>query len=129
MRRASIALAALAMLPGIAQAQAYSCSVPAGVPRPHPDLPDATQPRRVLPTGGYTLAISWAPQFCHFRASDPSAAFECGGGNRFGFTLHGLWPDGTGKTMAAILPADGHHPAGGGACQSLRDALGATPPA
>lgn len=98
MRWGPTAFAALAFLPGVAQAQAYRCAVPASVPRPRPDLPDATQPRRVLPTGGYTLAISWAPQYCYARRDDTSAAFECGGGNRFGFTLHGLWPDGTGRT-------------------------------
>lgn len=98
MRVALAAFAVLAALPEIAQAQAYRCTVPASVPRPRPDLPDARQPRRVIPTGGYTLAISWAPQFCHARRGDASAAFECGGGNRFGFVLHGLWPDGRGKT-------------------------------
>ncbi len=50
----------------------------------------------MLPTASYTLAISWAPQSC--RASDRSTgSFECDPANRFGFVLHGLWPDGAGK--------------------------------
>lgn len=104
---ATIALAAA----GAAQAQSYRCAVPANLPRPHPDLASASQPRRVLPIGGYTLALSWAPQHCHRNARDTAARFECGSGNRFGFTLHGLWPDGVGKdwpqycTTTGLLPA------------------------
>ena len=90
-------LVALAAMPGIAQAQAYRCSVPARVERPRPDNVDADQPQRLLPIGGYTLALTWAPEYCRSHARDASARFQCGGGNRFGFTLHGLWPDGVGK--------------------------------
>jgi ribonuclease T2 len=95
MIRIALAIALLAA-PTVAEAQAYACAVPAQVPRPRPDLPTPEQPRRVLPIGGYTLAISWAAQFCHNNASDAAAKFECGSGNRIGFTLHGLWPDGEG---------------------------------
>lgn len=90
-------LIALSMMPGIAQAQAYRCAVPASVERPRPDNADADQPRRLLPIGSYTLALTWAPEYCRSHARDASARFQCGGGNRFGFTLHGLWPDGVGK--------------------------------
>ena len=94
-----LVLAAAALLaPCIAQAQAYSCAVPATVARPRPDGPTASQPRRVLPIGGYTLAITWAPNYCRDNGARESARFQCGGGNRFGWTLHGLWPDGEGKT-------------------------------
>lgn len=84
-------------LPGIAQAQAYKCAVPSDIPRPRPDLASPEQPRRVLPIGGYTLALSWAPQYCRTHARDATARFQCASGNRFGFTLHGLWPDGVGR--------------------------------
>lgn len=91
-------LAAAALLaPVVADAQAYSCSVPGSVARPRPDGPTASQPRRVLPIGGYTLAINWAPNYCRENGARESARFQCGGGNRFGWTLHGLWPDGEGK--------------------------------
>ena len=88
--------AAVLCAPGALHAQAYRCAVPANVPSPRADLPDADQPKRVLPIGGYTLAITWAPQYCR-TARGPSSRFQCGGRNRFGFTLHGLWPDGVGK--------------------------------
>jgi ribonuclease T2 len=92
------ALTAALFLPAAASAQAYQCSAPASLPVPRPDGPSAREPKRVLPIGGYTLAITWAPQYCRENASRDSAAFQCGSGNRFGFTLHGLWPDGRGKT-------------------------------
>lgn len=95
-------IAALAFaLPGVAQAQANQCVIPRNVATPHPDLPSADQPKRVLPIGSYTLALTWAPEYCRIRKTDSAARFQCGtgrsGGNRFGFTLHGLWPDGVGK--------------------------------
>ena len=91
-----IALAAtLAPLPALAQA--YQCAIPTRLPALRPDLPDAKQPKRLLPIGGYTLAISWSPEYCRGHAGEAGSAFQCGGGNRFGFVLHGLWPDGEGK--------------------------------
>ena len=90
--------AAVALLsPLAAAAQALACSVPAAIPRPRPDAPDARQPRRVLPTASYTLAISWVPQYCRGAATRAGSEQQCGAGNTFGFTLHGLWPDGAGK--------------------------------
>lgn len=106
--KVAVALAAI-LLPAAAHAQAYRCSVPTRVERPHADEASDDQPRRLLPIGGYTLALTWAPQYC--RAGHDAASFECGRGNRFGFTLHGLWPDGVGKEWpqycrsTALLPS------------------------
>ena len=106
----AIGCGVLAFLPVAAEAQSYQCAVPANVPRPRPDLASASQPQRLRPIGGYTLALTWAPEYCHGNARDASAKFECKSGNRFGFTLHGLWPDGVGKewpqycTTTALLP-------------------------
>jgi len=35
----------------------------------------------------YVLALSWSPEFCHSHPEKP----ECASG-RFGFVVHGLWP-------------------------------------
>lgn len=94
--RLLVALVTLAA-PGMAHAQAYKCAVPQRIETPRPDTPSPRQPRRVVPIGGYTLALTWAPQYCHDNARDGGARFQCGIGNRFGFTLHGLWPDGKGR--------------------------------
>lgn len=108
MIRALIAAATL-LAPAAARAQAYSCAVPTTPQRVRPDLPTPGQPRRVLPIAGYTLALTWTPEFCRGRGR-AGAAFQCGQGNRFGFTLHGLWPDGAGREWpqycrpAALVP-------------------------
>src|SRR6476659_5472977 len=36
----------------------------------------------------YAMALSWAPAFCATH-DDPA---ECAPGKRYGFVLHGLWP-------------------------------------
>lgn len=120
MRRVAAALAAVAV-PGAAHAQALACHMPETPARPHPAGPSAKEPRRIVPIGGYTLALSWAPEYCH-GPSGRRDSFECGGGNRFGFVLHGLWPDGIGKdwpqycaTAPLLAPA------------TIRGALCATP--
>ena len=87
----------LALVPGPVLAQARVCAVPRAVSAVQPDLPSESQPRRVLPIGSYTLAISWSPQYCRGKAGDVRAGFQCNGRNRFGFVLHGLWPDGEGE--------------------------------
>jgi ribonuclease T2 len=38
----------------------------------------------------YVLALSWSPEFCHSHPEKP----ECQSG-RFGFVVHGLWPQDT----------------------------------
>lgn len=109
--RAAAGAAAL-FVPAVASAQAYRCAVPAELPRPRADTPTQSQPRRVLPIGGYTLALTWSPQSCRGARDERQSDFQCGQGNAFGFTLHGLWPDGRGKTWpqycrpAALLGED-----------------------
>ena len=109
MIRIALAIAAL-LAPVAASAQAYRCAVPGALPKPRAEGPDQREPKRVVPIGGYTLAITWAAQYCHGNTGEDSAKFQCNSGNRFGFTLHGLWPDGMGKdwpqycTAAPLLP-------------------------
>ncbi|KKC24769.1 ribonuclease T2 family protein [Sphingomonas sp. SRS2] len=92
-----MALAALLIGPACAKKDAPSCVVPANLPRPMLEGPTVDQPRRLLPIGGYTLAITWSPEYCASRMSSPKDHARCGGeAGRFGFTLHGLWPDGEG---------------------------------
>lgn len=92
-----IAFVLLVAFPAVTQAQALSCQIPSEIPQPQPDGPDARTPKRLIPTASYTLAISWSPQYCRDNADRPNAGFQCQRPNRFGFVLHGLWPDGPGK--------------------------------
>lgn len=79
---------------GIASAQAYQCRVPQTVAIPA-IAPDG--PPHITPVTGYTLALSWSPEFCKGRETDPRQSLQCSGRNgRFGLVVHGLWPEGRG---------------------------------
>ncbi len=97
-----IVAAALAlMLSGQVMAQANVCRIPARL-----DLPDVRkpydEPLRAVPVRGYTLALSWSPEFCRSRGDD----VQCDPANgRFGFIIHGLWPEGEGRDAPAWCPA------------------------
>lgn len=87
--RAATALA-LAALPAPAIAQAYQCVLPQRIERPRPATPDG--PVRRVPVAGYVLAASWSPEYC--KMSGEQGSMQCSGRNgRFGFILHGLWPE------------------------------------
>ncbi|MEP7221296.1 MAG: ribonuclease T [Novosphingobium sp.] len=94
MSRALIGLAAAiaCAAPVAAMAQAALCMLPAQID-PLPPI-RAESARRIVPVGGYTLAASWSPEFCFSHRDDQSSAMQCSGRmGRFGFVLHGLWPE------------------------------------
>jgi ribonuclease I len=94
-RRKAGLLGALLILSAPAHAQMAACTLPDRIPAPRPAGPGASEPRRIVPTAAYTLAMSWSPQICD-RAGR-SDDYQCDTSrNRFGFVLHGLWPDGQG---------------------------------
>lgn len=106
------ALLALALTPVAASAQALSCAVPDRIPVPRAERPPRGEGARVVPTAGYLLALSWSPQYCASRrGNSPSDAFQCRD-NRFGWVLHGLWPEGATAAYpqwcrpARIVPRD-----------------------
>jgi ribonuclease T2 len=89
MARAAFALLALAAA-SPAAAQAYQCRLPQRVEPARPVAPDG--PARHAPVAAYTLAASWSPEFC--RNPKDRGTMQCSGANgRFGFVLHGLWPE------------------------------------
>lgn len=82
-------LALLLALPGPALAQAYQCVPPARIEPGRPVRQDG--PTRRVPVAGYVLAASWSPEYC--RGGD-ARSMQCSGRDgRFGFVLHGLWPE------------------------------------
>ena len=103
----------LALVSQPVRAQPLSCQTPATVAAPPIALPDG--PARNLPITHYVLALTWAPDFCEthagaFQDGGGDAALECNGrAARFGFVLHGLWPDADNGTWpqwcAARAPA------------------------
>lgn len=88
--RFALALA-LAGAPAPVLAQAFQCRIPTEIP---PAPAESGQPLRV-PVTGYTLALSWSPEFCRGKESDLRQRLQCSGAmGRFGFVVHGLWPEG-----------------------------------
>ncbi|MPT47401.1 MAG: ribonuclease T [Sphingobium sp.] len=87
-----LSCAGAAMPASAIAAEAMSCQLPTTLSTPHISPAQPTEVRK-MPIGGYTLALSWSPQYC--------AEQQGGGGTqcnkrygRFGFVLHGLWPEG-----------------------------------
>lgn len=95
MRILAASLAALAISSGAAQAQAYQCQTP----RAPFNVPPAERdgPVRQVPVTGYTLALSWSPEYCRGRETRAADRQQCSGkAGRFGFVVHGFWPEGRG---------------------------------
>lgn len=101
--RITLAIAATIASPAVAQEQ---CRVPDRLPAAVPERVD-TRAVRNMPITDYSLALSWSPQHCR-TARDTQ---QCGRGARFGWVLHGLWPEGAGRSWpqycrpAGALPA------------------------
>lgn len=92
MKKWLLLAAALLGLPTQAVAQAYQCRMPQSVSVPQVR---ADGPTRTVPVTGYTLALSWSPEFCKGRETDARQRTQCSGRNgRFGLIVHGFWPDG-----------------------------------
>lgn len=88
-------LTLLAMPVGLtttAHAQAYQCRIPTNISVPK-ITPEGRA--RTMPITGYTMALSWSPDFCRGKETQRRHRTQCSGGNgRFGLIVHGLWPQG-----------------------------------
>jgi len=74
-----------------------ACPAPANLRPPHVEVPPPDQPPRAMPIASYTLALIWTPQHCH-HAVGGAESFACTRDTGARFVLHGLWPDGEGKS-------------------------------
>lgn len=96
MRWSRAAALALILAPTAAQAQALACKIPDRIPVPRLEQPKRGEPVRKPQTTGYLLSMSWSPQHCADvrNPKDARDRFQCAGENgRFGWVLHGLWPE------------------------------------
>lgn len=83
-----------------ATARTSSCKVPGNLPVPVIRPPDGkAEPRQAI--DGYILALSWSPEFCRLRRDDLEHRGQCGTDADYGFVLHGLWPEGRGRSDPA----------------------------
>jgi ribonuclease T2 len=100
---AGVLAGAILLLPAVASAQAYQCRIPQG-PVTLPDI-EREGPVRQTRVTGYTLALSWSPEFCRFREGSIRHARQCSGREgRFAFVVHGLWPEGPGGRYPQWCP-------------------------
>jgi ribonuclease T2 len=97
----------VAMLMGQA-AFAQTCTIPPSLPAAQPETPPPGQVRAGVVTG-HILALSWSPQFCRTH-SGARYESQCGA-QKFGFILHGLWPDGQGRASPQYCKPVGAIPA------------------
>jgi ribonuclease T2 len=91
-----LSAAVLMLAPVAAQAQSLACSVPDRIPVPRLEQPRRGEPVRKPPITGYLLSMSWSPQHCAGvrNPKDARDRFQCSGEQgRFGWVLHGLWPE------------------------------------
>lgn len=87
-----------APIPSLAAADAdgATCAVPADLaPAPVEPAPPHEIVRDAQ-TLYYMLALTWSPEWCRTNADTAEGRDQCHD-SRFGFTVHGLWPNGEGK--------------------------------
>lgn len=90
---------AVILVPTPAQSQSYQCRAPSLANPAVSVRKPADGPRRIKPISGYTLAMSWSPEFCRLRQDSGRHKTQCSGDDgSFGFILHGLWPDAQGTS-------------------------------
>ncbi|CAN5236366.1 ribonuclease T(2) [soil metagenome] len=90
------ALAALALAGGAQAAAPKACAIPSNVTPVAPEIPTADQIHTDVPVAAYLLALFWSPEACRAGIAESDKAIQCET-NRFGFTVHGLWPNGPDK--------------------------------
>lgn len=94
-----ITVAALALLAFAGAAQAAdgpNCAIPKDIRPARSQPPPAHEVAKGVPTASYMLALTWSPEWCRTRANARDAKVQCRD-NRFGFVVHGLWPNGAGR--------------------------------
>ncbi|MET3528251.1 ribonuclease T2 family protein [Phenylobacterium koreense] len=91
-----LVLAAIAASTLAGPALAQTCAIPRDIRAPVASPPPTREIVRDAPTASYMLALTWSPQYCAGRQNARSAQVQCRD-NRFGFVLHGLWPNGAGS--------------------------------
>lgn len=76
---------------GPGEAVSDTCRLPAEIT---PPAIEAVAPADVVvaPATYHMLALTWSPQWCAANGDKPSEKLQCAD-NRFGWVLHGLWPN------------------------------------
>ena len=89
-------LAALALAGAAHAAAPKACAIPSDVTPVAPEIPPADQVHTDIPTAAHLLALFWSPEACRAGIPESDKTIQCET-NSFGFTVHGLWPNGPDK--------------------------------
>ena len=76
-------------VPAAAAAQEL-CTLPERLPAAHARTPDWRN--TTARTDYFAFVLSWSPEYCAGRERQPADRVQCSL-NRFGFVVHGLWPN------------------------------------
>ncbi|WP_454758219.1 ribonuclease T2 [Caulobacter segnis] len=89
-------LAALLLASGAQASSLKSCAVPPVVTPAPSEVPPADEIHPEVPIAAYLLALYWSPEACRAGIPESDKKIQCQA-NNFGFTVHGLWPNGPDK--------------------------------
>ena len=90
------ALASLALAGAAHASSIKSCAVPPSVIPAPAEVPPASEIHTDVPVAAYLLALFWSPEACRAGIPESNKVIQCQT-NSFGFTVHGLWPNGPDK--------------------------------
>ena len=77
-------------------ADVETCILPASLPAPEMERVRDDEVVAGRPVRFHMLAVTWMPETCR-AGGDGQGDLACNSENRFGWTLHGLWPNSDGK--------------------------------
>lgn len=88
--------AALALATGAQASSLKACAIPPVVTPAASEIPPADEIHPDVPIAAYLLALYWSPEACRAGIPESDKKIQCQA-NSFGFTVHGLWPNGPDK--------------------------------
>jgi ribonuclease T2 len=98
-----------------------ACVLPAVLPMAEMEAVRSDQVVADRPILFHMLAVTWMPETCR-AGGDGQGEIACSGPNRFGWTLHGLWPNSDGRPYPRFC-----RPATRVAAATVREELCRTP--
>lgn len=90
------AFAVLALAGGAQASSLKACAVPPVVTPAPAEIPPVGEVHTDVPIAAYLLALFWSPEACRAGIPESDKVIQCQN-NHFGFTVHGLWPNGPDK--------------------------------
>ena len=95
--KTALAAALAVFWAGAAQASSLpTCQTPLLVAPAPAEVPPPGEIHTDVPIAAYLLALFWSPEACRAGIPEADKLIQCQN-NHFGFTVHGLWPNGPDK--------------------------------